>query len=268
MSPIGETDLSSVRLLTNTGGTLHAPVLQRLRALFSHSDIVLNYGLTETYRSCYLPAHMLETHADSLGVPIPGVDVVIVREDGTIAAPGEHGEIVHRGDYICMGYWGDAENTSRALRDDPLAAGGHPASPRALFTGDIGYRSEEGLIYFVGRRDHQLKSMGVRVSPGEVEALLLQSGLLLEAAVYGLPHEIMGHEIRAAIVPRDAASFRLGDLQKHARESMSQYMMPRAYHKVANLPRTSTGKVDYEALRKNGRPPTSAGSTAVSLGEP
>jgi long-subunit acyl-CoA synthetase (AMP-forming) len=99
-------------------------VLADIRRLFSHCRIVLNYGLTETYRSCYLDPKYLDTHQDTIGKPIPGVDVVIVREDGTLADVDETGEIVHRGDYICLGYWADAEATALAIRPDPVAIQG------------------------------------------------------------------------------------------------------------------------------------------------
>lgn len=248
MSPVGSIDVSTIQLLTSTGGNLHVKVRARLLEVFREARLVLNYGLTESYRSCYLPATQTAGHQASIGVPIPGVDIVIIREDGEPADTGEHGEIVHRGDYIFLGYWGDPQASAKAIRPDPLLPSRNLATSRALYTGDIGYRDEDGYFHYVGRRDHQLKSMGVRVSPGEVEAILLDSGLIKQTGVFGLPHETLGHEVWAAIVPMESTNFILREVEKYARSNMSQYMLPRRYLVLDELPRTTTGKTDYQAL--------------------
>jgi acyl-coenzyme A synthetase/AMP-(fatty) acid ligase len=249
LSPIRSTDRSSLRLLTNTGGTIPFPVLEGMFDTFDKSTIVLNYGLTETFRSCFLPPRLVREVRGSIGVPIPGVDIAIVRDDGIAAEPGEEGQIVHRGDYICLGYWDDAEATARAIRHDPLALPGSPDPGRALFTGDYGYRGEDGLLYYRGRKDHLLKSMGIRVSPNEVEALLYESHLVSEAAVFGMPHELLGHEVWAAVVPRDGEQDVPRQLAGYAKRVMTQPMLPRRYLVKDALPRTTTGKVDYTALQ-------------------
>jgi acyl-CoA synthetase (AMP-forming)/AMP-acid ligase II len=249
VSPIRQTPCESVRILTSSGGRVPGPVLAGLRAIFAHSRIFLNYGLTETYRTCYLDPELLDTRGDSIGRPIPGVDVIIMGEDGRPAPPREVGEIVHRGDYICLGYWGDPAATARAIRPDPLALPGCPTHGRALFTGDYGYRDEDGFIYFQGRRDHQLKSMGVRVSPVEVEEMLYASGLVSEAAVFGMPHDLLGHEIWAAVVLSGGGEDVRRELGNYVRRTMSPYMQPRRFLFVEALPRTTTRKVDYPTLQ-------------------
>jgi acyl-CoA synthetase (AMP-forming)/AMP-acid ligase II len=249
MSPVASTDLSSVRMLTNTGGSVHQKLLDTLLDVFEGADFVLNYGLTETYRSTYLPPALVKRYPGTIGKSIPGVDVVVLREDGSLADPFEPGEIVHRGDFICLGYWGDELSTRAAKRRDPLL----PDSlynVDSLFTGDIGYMDEEGYLYFKGRRDHQLKSMGVRVSPGEVEETLYASGLLEHVAVFGVEHELLGHEICAALVPRPDQDFGRRELEEFARRSMSPYMLPRRYLVLDELPKTTTGKTDYTELKK------------------
>ena len=166
---------------------------------FANAEIVLNYGLTETYRTSFLDPKLVRQRPSSIGKAIPGVDVVIVRDDGTIADADEEGHIVHRGDYICLGYWGDPESTAQTLRPDPLVPGERAIPGHALFTGDYGRIDKEGFLYFHGRRDHQLKSMGVRVSPTEVEQLLNNSGLVNEVAIFGMPQDLIGDEIWAAL---------------------------------------------------------------------
>lgn len=249
MSPIEDTDRSSVRLIMNTGGPVPEVVVDRLDELFGDAEILLNYGLTESYRSCYLPPGLIKERRGSLGLPVPGVDIVIVDEDGCPVSTGQEGEIVHRGDFIFHGYWNDPVATSRALRRDPLSSNRAQESDRALYTGDLGYKDADGFIYFTGRRDRQLKSMGVRVSPGEVEDVLHQSGLVTQVAVFGVTHDLFGHEIWAAVVPVPGCSDTRSALQRFARNAMTRYMQPRRYLFYEALPATNSGKVDYEALR-------------------
>ena len=250
VSPFRTTNLSSIGTVTSSGGRIPAPILDELFALLPHAQFFLNYGLTETYRTSYLDPAAARDKRTSIGKAIPGVDVAIVREDGSLAAPGEVGEIVHRGDFVFLGYWNDPDATAKALKPDPLAPADAPGPPLAMFTGDLGYRDEEGFLFFTGRRDHQLKSMGVRVAPTEVEELLYESGLVKEAAVVGRKHEMLGDEVCAFVVPMnhvDNAAFQLG---QYARRAMSPYMVPRRFFVVTELPKTPNRKIDYTRLRR------------------
>jgi acyl-CoA synthetase (AMP-forming)/AMP-acid ligase II len=251
VSPFRETDLSSIRTITNTGGKIPPPVFEELLRLLEGRRIFLNYGLTETYRTSFLEPELAGVKPNSVGRAIPGVDIVILREDGTVADPLEVGQIVHRGDYICLGYWNDPEATAKAVRPDPLAVPGCPGDPKALYTGDYGYVDGEGLLYFVGRRDAQLKSMGVRVSPLEVEEILYASGMVEEVAVVGRAHELLGDEIWAVVVPKSVARPEeiASMLTAYSRSAMSPYMMPRRYLAKGAMPKTTTGKIDYQAIK-------------------
>ena len=250
VSPFRDTDLSSIAVITNTGGKIPGPILDELLQVLPGRRVFLNYGLTETYRTSYLDPALVATRPTSIGRPIPGVDIVIVRDDGSMAEPNEIGHIVHRGDFICLGYWNDPEATAQSLRPDPLAVPGCPNPAVALFTGDYGHLDEDGYLYFSCRRDSQLKSMGVRVSPLEVEELLHESGLVAEVAVVGKSHEVLGDEIWAVIVPRSGDGADVNKrLKEYSRKTMSPYMMPRRYVVKAALPKTTTGKTDYPALK-------------------
>jgi acyl-coenzyme A synthetase/AMP-(fatty) acid ligase len=250
VSPVRTTDLSSIRIVTNTGGTIPSGILDDMLVAFSHAKIFLNYGLTETYRSSYLDPALVQTHRNSVGQPMPGVDIQIIRDDGTPALPGELGEIVHRGNCICLGYWGDPEATAKALRPDPLLPAEATAAAKTLYTGDFGYKDEDGFLYYRGRRDHQIKSMGVRVSPGEIEAILHDSRLVGNIAVFGLPHDIIGDAVMAAFEPLSGDSETVMRLKSYARQTMSPHMQPREYFPFERLPATPTGKIDYVTLRK------------------
>jgi acyl-CoA synthetase (AMP-forming)/AMP-acid ligase II len=248
LSPFTKTDLTSIRTITNTGGALPPAVLERLIKLLPQAEIFLNYGLTESYRSSFLDPSLVKVKPTSVGKPISGVDIIILRDDGLPAKPKEIGQIIHRGDYIFSGYWNDPEATEAALKPDPLSPEGCPNPPKAIYTGDYGYFDEDGYLYFYGRRDRLVKSMGVRVSLLEIEQMIYGSGLVREVAVIGLPHDILGHEIWAIAVPETKG----GDVQKNlaafAREQMSTYMVPRGYLIVDSLPKTTTGKIDYPSL--------------------
>jgi acyl-CoA synthetase (AMP-forming)/AMP-acid ligase II len=248
VSPFRDTDLSSIRVITNTGGTIPPTVLNELIRLFDKKQFFLNYGLTESYRTSYLPPSLLREKPSSIGYAIPGVDVLIVQEDGTVAPPGVAGEILHRGDYLFLGYWGDPDATARALRPDPLAPKDCPNPSLVLHTGDYGYFDKDGALYYLGRRDRLLKSMGVRVTPGQVEELLYLSELVSEAAVFGKAHDILGHEIWAAIVPKEGVTSVKERISEYSRRVMSEHMLPRRYMIKTELPKTTTGKVDYEQL--------------------
>ena len=246
VSPFRQTDLSSLRLLTNTGGTIPAPVLKELLALVGNAEVCLNYGLTESYRTSYLAPALIREKPGSIGKAIPGVDVAIVRPDGTLADVGETGEIVHCGKLIFLHYWGNPEATARSLRPDPLQP---DSNKQALFTGDLGRLDKDGFLYYEGRRDRQLKVMGVRVSPEEIEGLLHASGLIRDVAIFGIPHELLDREVCAAVVPTDSEDKELRKkLLSHARATMTQNMTPRRFLILEQLPKTTTGKTDYLAL--------------------
>src|SRR5262245_59862220 len=149
-----------------------------------------------------------------------------------------------------MGYWDDPEATARAIRPDPLAPPGCPSAPRALFTGDYGFIDRSGLLYFKGRRDQQVKCMGVRVSPTDVEDLIHASAMVKAVAVFGMPHDLMGDEVWAAVVPADGVDSVATLLARHARSTMSRYMAPSRYLVLSELPKTRTGKIDYVALKE------------------
>lgn len=245
ISPFKQTDLSSVRVVTNTGGTIPARVLKELLRLFEHAAFYLNYGLTESYRTAYLDPFLIDQKNNSIGKPIPGVDIVLVKDNGTLANTNEVGEIVHRGDYIFLGYWNDPEKTAESLRPDPV----NPTSGSlSLFTGDYGYLDSEGFLYFQGRRDYQLKVMGVRVSPDEVEHLIYQSKLVREVAVFGIENELLGDEVWAAVVPIDQETDVKSHLLKYAKRTMTSNMAPRYYLILDSMPKTTTGKIHIKEL--------------------
>ena len=249
LSPIANTDTSSVRLITSTGSKLHSSTIEALRCSFPNASISLNYGLTETYRTASLPVDAFETHSSSVGLAIPGVCISVIRPDNSTADVGELGEIVHSGSGVFAGYWGDQERTNAIRRNDPSWNTDDIQAPPVVFTGDLGWKDENGYLYIKGRKDRQIKTMGVLVSPDEVETILLNQDQLLEAAIVSKPHETLGELIVAVCVLKHNDSLSKKEIKIFCRQNMTPYMMPREIHIIETMPRTSTGKIDYAQLR-------------------
>ncbi|MBG6211986.1 acyl-coenzyme A synthetase/AMP-(fatty) acid ligase [Labrenzia sp. EL_126] len=251
LAPIENTDRSSIRLITNTGSSIPAPIWKRLCDLFPNSDVALCYGLTETYRSSCLPVAEARDHPMSIGYGVPGASLSVIDELGRECAPEEEGEVIHRGAGVFMGYWGDPEKTAQTLRPDPLWLHNKKLqAPLVVYTGDLGRKDANGRLYVHGRRDRQIKSMGVRVSPSEIEALLLECPDVTQAAIVTRPHDALGHMIVAVVVLTGEKKTALKALKRHARSSMSRYMQPRDWIVLEALPRNANGKIDYPALRQ------------------
>ena len=241
----------SVRLLTNSGAHLPRDHGRRLRGLFSDADLVLMYGMTETFRSTYLPPEEFDRRPDSMGKAVPDVEVLVLNEQGQPCKPGEIGELVHRGTTRLLGYWGDPVRTAERLRPHPFSAEGIPDAERVVYTGDLVRTDEDGFLYFVGRRDFLIKSMGYRIGPEEVEDALLATGLIREAGVHGVPDEKLGQRIRAHVVPKNP-----GESAEAIRQAVAprlpRYMVPHEIVVRITLPHTLTGKVDRKALMAEG----------------
>jgi len=239
-----------LRYITNTGGAMPQAVLKVLREVLPATKIFLMYGLTEAFRSTYLPPDELDRRPTSMGKAIPDTEILVLNEQGQLCKPGEPGELVHRGPTVSLGYWNRPEDTSRALRPNPLLPPELGDCEKVCYSGDLVKMDEDGFLYFIGRRDTMIKSSGVRISPTEVEEVLFQSGKLRGAAVIGIPDEMLGQTIKAFVVPKDGNSLDCGALLAYCAEKMPRYMVPKTFEVLSELPKTSSGKVDYPALRR------------------
>lgn len=249
VSTIRTIDVSSIRLVTSTGGPIPPLIYGELRAVFRRSAMSLNYGMTETYRSAGLPFDLADAFPTSVGRAYPGVTLAVIREDGSEAEAGEIGELIHKGNGVFMRYWGEPEASAIVLRTDPLWDGaGRPDT--VVFTGDLASRDQQGLLTIHGRRDRLIKSMGVRVSPDEVETLLRGSSLVVDAVVLGLEHDVLGQMVCAAVVPRPGVTDAVQQLKVFARQAMSNHMQPRHYLVIDELPLTPNGKTDLASIRR------------------
>ncbi len=249
-STLSKQPLPDLRYITNTGGAMPQAVLKVLRQTLPTTKIILMYGLTEAFRSTYLPPEELDRRPTSMGKAIPDTEILVLNEQSKLCQAGEVGELVHRGPTVSLGYWNRPEDTARALRSNPLLPPEMGDSEKVCYSGDLVKMDEEGFLYFVGRRDTMIKSSGFRISPTEIEEVLFQTGKVRGAAVIGLPDEVLGQSIKAFVVPRDGDALDVEALLATCAEKMPRYMVPKTLEVLSELPKTSSGKVDYPALRR------------------
>jgi acyl-CoA synthetase (AMP-forming)/AMP-acid ligase II len=248
-STLQNTRLRHLRYITNTGGAMPQAVLQVLRGTLPGTKIFLMYGLTEAFRSTYLPPDELDRRPTSIGKAIPNTEILVVKDNGEPCKPGEVGELVHRGPTVSLGYWGQPEMTARILRPHPFILPELQNGEKVCYSGDLVKTDEDGFLYFVGRRDSMIKSSGYRISPTEVEEILFQSGRIRHAAVIGLPDPMLGQIVKAFVVAKYGEPPDPEGLMALCGERMPRYMVPKIIEYVEELPKTSSGKVDYSTLR-------------------
>jgi len=240
----------ALRYITNTGGAMPQNVLKTLQTLLPSSQIFLMYGLTEAFRSTYLPPGELDRRPTSMGKAIPDTEILLINDRGQLCKPGEVGELVHRGPTVSLGYWGNKDATDRVLRPNPLLPTEMGEVEKVCYSGDLVKMDEDGFLYYVGRRDTMIKSSGYRISPTEVEEAVFQSGKVRHAAAIGVPDEMLGQAVKIFVVPRDGEPVDKEAVLLFCGEKLPRYMVPKFIEEVPDLPRTSSGKVDYPSLRR------------------
>jgi len=236
-----------LRYMTNSGGKMPKATLERIRNSAPNARFFLMYGLTEAFRSTYLPPDQIDRRPDSIGKAIPNAEIVVVREDGMPCAPHEPGELVHRGSLVALGYWNDPEKTAERFRPAPVRPHELPIPEIAVWSGDTVTMDEDGYLYFVGRKDDMIKTSGYRVSPTEVEEVIYSTGLIAEAAVVGVPHPMLGQAI-LAVVSASHAEARTEDLIEACRQRLPNFMVPASIQVLSSLPRNPNGKIDRKQL--------------------
>ncbi|WP_394782016.1 acyl-CoA ligase (AMP-forming), exosortase A system-associated [Undibacterium sp.] len=241
----------SLRYLTNSGGAMQRPTLQALRTALPAAQVYLMYGLTEAFRSTYLPPAQLDTRPDSMGKAIPNAEILVLRPDGSPCAPGEAGELVHRGTLVALGYWNDVQKTAERFRPLPQQPGGLPFAEIAVWSGDTVRMDEEGYLYFIGREDDMIKVSGYRISPTEVEEVIYSFPDVEELAAVGVPHPQLGQAIVAVVRQNGSASLNADTLRKECQRRLPSYMVPAHIQIDADaLPRNPNGKIDRKALQQ------------------
>jgi acyl-CoA ligase (AMP-forming) (exosortase A-associated) len=248
---IEEEPLTRLRYIANTGGRIPQANLDELRRLLepSGTKIYLMYGLTEAFRSTYLPPEEIDRGTECIGKAIPDTQIMVINKQGEECAPGEVGELVHRGPTVAMGYWGKEEATRKAYRPNPLAPPELLDVERVVYSGDQVRRDEEGFLYFVGREDAMIKSQGYRMSPEEIENLLIGSGLVHEACAFGVPDPNVGHQVMAVVSLKNGGDEDvLEEIKEYTVKNGPPYMVPKEIIVRDELPKTPSGKIDRKEI--------------------
>ena len=240
--------VDSLRYMTNSGGAMPKATLQQLRSALPNSDFYLMYGLTEAFRSTYLPPQEIDKRPDSMGKAIPNTEIMVVREDGSPCAPGEPGELVHRGSLVAMGYWNDPAKTAERFKPTPGQNKALTLNEIAVWSGDSVKMDEEGYLYFIGRKDDMIKTSGYRVSPTEIEEVIYSSKLVGEVVALGISHPTLGQGILVVATASKDTELDGDAIINLCKKELPNFMVPLAVEKVDSLPRNPNGKIDRKLL--------------------
>ncbi|MEW6990638.1 acyl-CoA ligase (AMP-forming), exosortase A system-associated [Colwelliaceae bacterium 6441] len=245
-----ENSAKSIRYFTNSGGALSTTNLSTLRKLMPQASPFLMYGLTEAFRSTYLPPSEIDKRIGSMGKAIPNAEILIVRKDGSECNVNEPGELVHKGPLVALGYWNAIEKTAKRFKAAPQKPSGIMLNEIAVWSGDTVQKDEDGFLYFVARQDDMIKTSGYRVSPMEIEEILYQHNDVAEAATMGVTHDDLGQAIIAVVCSNSSDDFNEIEksIVKHCQKQLANYMVPKKIIVLKQLPHNANGKIDRSLL--------------------
>ena len=239
-SSIRKKHFPDLRYVQQAGGSLAPPFIRELKTALPSTQIFVMYGQTEaTARLSFLPPDQLEKKLGSIGKGIPGVRLQVLNASGIGVQPGEVGEIVAEGGSITRGYWQASRETEEVFRNG------------ALYTGDLARVDEDGFIFIVDRAKDFLKCRGEKVSCREIEEVLLAFSELVEAAVIGIPDEVLGEAVKAFVVARGKTLPGIeGRIAAFCKTRLPAHHSPKQIVVLSALPKNSAGKVAKTILRK------------------
>ena len=223
-------DFKTVRFFMSGGTTLPDKIVDEFKAKFGR-PIAEGYGLSEASPAVFLTTHG-EERQGSCGRLLRGEEVRLVDEDGLDVAQGEVGEVLVRGGNVMLGYWNNPEATAAALDKDGW-----------LHTGDVGKVDADGYYYIVSRIKEMIISMGENIYPREVEEVVYQFKGIRDAAVIGIDDKLRGQVGACFYDVQDGAKVDVRELKKFLQKNLALYKVPREFHRLKELPRTSTGKI-------------------------
>jgi long-chain acyl-CoA synthetase len=234
----------SVTRVTNTAAALPDDFVTKLHEIFPNALVYKMYGLTECKRVCYLEPELADSKPGSVGRAIPGTEIYLLSPDGQPVPPGENGILYVRGPHVMVGYWNRPD-----LSDHMLKPGKLPGE-RVLCTQDFFRMDADGFLYFVGRSDDIIKTRGEKVSPAEVENTLHGIPGVREAAVIGILDPLLGEAIRAYVVIEPDSGLNDKQLRVACAAKLENFMVPKEFVFIAEMPKTATGKVSKKLLRE------------------
>lgn len=246
----------NVKTITSSGGNVTAKMISDCKATFKKAEFFSMHGLTEAFRSTYLDPSQVNIRPDSIGKPIPDVELYVINEDGKECGVREVGELIHRGGYIYRGFWNAPEENSQRFKSvqvlkDVINLEGQLTDEFVVASGDYVYKDEEGYFYFVSRQDDMIKTRGFRVSPYEIESVATKNIPQIEqCAVFGIDNELIEEEIVLVYsAPSEITEKEiLFELKKH----LASYMIPSrvVYRKSLPLVQSDKNKVNKDELKR------------------
>jgi acyl-CoA ligase (AMP-forming) (exosortase A-associated) len=243
-------ELPTLRYITNSGGKIPDTILEALPRLLPHTSIYLMYGLTEAFRSTFLPPEMYQRKMGSIGRAIPNVDIFVVDPEKGVCGPGHQGELIHRGSLISQGYYRQPQATAEKIKPCPHLAR-WIGEEKVVHSGDLVRVDEDGYLWFVSRLDSLIKCSGFRISPTEVEDIVCRSKLVDEVVAFGVQHELLGQAVEIAVASAKNHALDTHQLLQYCKEHMPNYMVPQRTHVwTGEMPRGATGKIDRPSVIK------------------
>jgi acyl-CoA synthetase (AMP-forming)/AMP-acid ligase II len=225
-------DLSHLRYVTQAGGAMPRVLVSWIREQLPRARLFLMYGQTEaTARITRLPPERLDDKAGSVGIPVAGTEILVTNDAGASLPPLQDGEICVRGPGVMLGYWNNAAATSETIRDGWLR------------TGDLGHLDGEGFLYITGRAVEMIKTGAYRVSPREVEEVIVSLQGVEDVAVVEIADDLLGHSIKAVVVLKQGHSLDTLAVKAHCRARLASYKVPKIVEFASSLPRTASGKL-------------------------
>ncbi|MCM3388459.1 class I adenylate-forming enzyme family protein [Ureibacillus chungkukjangi] len=231
-------DLSSLETVGSGSAALAISLRHKFKERFG-AEVRDAYGLSEASPGVASQRNGMPIKEGSVGVPMPGVQIKIVDEQGQELPVGEVGELLVLGENVTPGYFRNEEATKKALQNG------------WLHTGDMAKVDDEGYLYIVDRKKDLIIRGGFNVYPRDLEELLVKHDAVLEAAVIGVPSERMGEEILACIVKKPGANVSEGELIDYCQKNLAKYKTPRHIEFIEELPRNGVGKILKTKLREH-----------------
>ena len=237
-SSLSSTVHPTLRYVTQAGGAMSIAHLREWLERGPKVPFYVMYGATEAAaRLTYLEPDKLRDKLGSIGRPIPNVEIVVLREDGSATAPGEVGELVARGSNIACGYWNKPDESRERF------------GPDGYRTGDLGYADHEGFLFLVGRKHDMIKIGAHRVGPREIEEVLLEHAAVHEAAVVAVPDNILGEVAVAFVSLREGQTITSEALRGYCASRLPSFKVPSRFIFPGELPKIAgIGKIDKRAL--------------------
>ena len=247
---------SNVKTITSSGGNVTVKMINDCKKTFPQADFYSMHGLTEAFRSTYLDPSQVQIRPDSIGKPIPDVELYVINENGKECAVREVGELIHRGGYIYRGFWNAPEQNAQRFKSvqilkDVINLEGQLTDEIVVASGDYVYKDEEGYFYFVSRQDGMIKTRGFRVSPYEIESVVAKNIPQIEqCAVFAIDNELIEEEIVMVYSAHSEISEKeiLFELNKH----LASYMIPSrvVYKKSLPLVQSDKNQVNKDELKR------------------